>query len=102
MVLKNSITFGEYLSASLTFPLSTISTLSRFAENRTRDQRHMSAVIIEPTRHKHIKIKKLHVAALKLRVILASSAALLKMGVVRKVKKAPSSVSIICALESAF
>src|SRR5215207_7169172 len=102
MALKKSMTFGEYLLAVLTFTFSFLKMLSWFGRRKIRDNKHISALTIDPTKHKHIKIRNSHVSGPNLPIIFPKSSGLSKIEVVRKVRKAPSSVRIICALESAL
>src|SRR5207244_10623258 len=96
------ITFGEYLSALLSSSFACIKILSRFARNDTRDHKHMRAQMIEPTRDRHIRTRNNQVSNRNRSITFDISSGFLKTEPVRNVKKIPSSVRIICALESAF
>jgi hypothetical protein len=62
----------------------------------------MRALIIDPTRHAHMAIRRSQVRKFRLWIMSDNSAGLLKIDVVRKATNAPSSVRMIWAFESAF
>src|SRR5215831_10387610 len=97
------MTFGEYtFTPCLILFLSCPRTLSHLIPRNTRDHKHISALTMDPTRHTHMAVRRSQVPGVKARMISESSSGFLKIDPVRNATNAPSSVRMICALESAF